>query len=58
MGVRSECTLFLRADAVARAWQLVQPILDEPPEIAFYPAGSWGPAQAEQLMDAGTWHLH
>ena len=36
-------TLFLRADTVDRAWEIVQPILDAMPAVYTYPAGTWGP---------------
>ena len=50
-----DATLFQRADMVEAAWDVVQPVLDvwsrTPPE-AFpnYAAGSWGPAEAFELM--------
>jgi glucose-6-phosphate 1-dehydrogenase len=48
-------TLFARGDAVEAAWQFVQPILDywkKAPEATLYgyPAGSWGPDIADQLI--------
>jgi glucose-6-phosphate 1-dehydrogenase len=50
--MRGDSTLFARTDEVEAAWGLVQPILDmqdeEPPP---YPAGSWGPAQADALLE-------
>ena len=48
-------TLFIRADEVEQAWRVVQPVLDawqdhgEPP--AGYPAGSWGPQEADLLLE-------
>jgi len=47
-------TLFIRSDEVLQAWTIVDPILtawetrDAP--IARYPAGTWGPKQADQLL--------
>jgi glucose-6-phosphate 1-dehydrogenase len=52
-----DATLFIRADEVHTAWEIVQPIIDAsesgalPP--AFYPAGTWGPGEAEQLLGEG-----
>ena len=51
-------TLFARADGVQRAWKVVQPVLDNMPPICFYPAGSWGPREAEFLIAPRRWHLH
>jgi glucose-6-phosphate 1-dehydrogenase len=50
-------TLFLRQDAVERAWAVVQPALDDPPPVHEYAAGTWGPPQAADLIAPRTWHL-
>jgi glucose-6-phosphate 1-dehydrogenase len=49
-------SLFTRADEVEAAWAIVTPIheawLDSPPpEFPNYPAGSWGPEEAEELIE-------
>jgi glucose-6-phosphate 1-dehydrogenase len=48
-------TLFIRSDEVDQAWQIVQPILstweDRPVPLAGYAAGTWGPRQADQLIE-------
>ncbi len=48
-------TLFMRRDLVETAWQWVMPILDRwaadrVAPIPTYPAGAWGPPEAEQLV--------
>lgn len=48
-------TLFMRADQVERAWEIIQPILDAwqtRPSVDFpnYTPGSWGPEDAEALI--------
>jgi glucose-6-phosphate 1-dehydrogenase len=49
-----DATLFIRADEVHTAWEIVQPIIDASESGAlppvFYPAGSWGPSEAEHLL--------
>lgn len=50
-------TLFLRQDGVERAWAVVQPVLENPPPLCLYPAGSWGPREADDLITPYTWHL-
>ncbi len=50
-------TLFVRADSVERAWQIVQPILDNPPPLHPYAAGSWGPTESTELIAPLPWHL-
>jgi glucose-6-phosphate 1-dehydrogenase len=49
-------TLFTRRDGVERAWELVQPILDHAGSVHPYPAGSWGPREAEDLIAPREWH--
>jgi glucose-6-phosphate 1-dehydrogenase len=54
-------TLFIRSDEVDQAWQIVQPILTTWEErsmpLAGYAAGTWGPRQADQLIqrDGRQW---
>jgi glucose-6-phosphate 1-dehydrogenase len=47
-------TLFIRADEVERAWTIVDPLLrswaEEGSPLSFYPAGSWGPHEADLLI--------
>jgi glucose-6-phosphate 1-dehydrogenase len=50
-------TLFARDDGVLRSWQVVQPVLDAMPAICTYPAGTWGPPEADDLIAPRTWHL-
>jgi len=49
-------TLFTRRDGVERAWELVEPVLDHPRPLHPYPAGSWGPREAEDLIAPREWH--
>ncbi len=51
-----DAMLFIRSDEVDQAWQIVAPIQEafafgEPP-LAHYPAGSWGPIEADRLIEA------
>ncbi len=47
-------TLFIRTDEVEQAWRIVQPLLDawadDPAPPLPYPAGTWGPERADQLL--------
>jgi glucose-6-phosphate 1-dehydrogenase len=52
--LRGDPTLFMRADELEAAWGFVTPILEAwaangPKDLATYPAGSWGPPQADEL---------
>lgn len=54
--MRGDATLFLRRDAVEIAWWLVMPVLEQwanekADPIPSYPAGSWGPQQANVLLE-------
>ncbi len=58
--MRGDQTLFARRDEVETAWALLNGVLNswaDAPDIPLYPAGSWGPEQADQLMaqDARRW---
>jgi len=55
-------TLFKRADTIEVGWELVEPVLDvwsalPPRNFGNYAAGSWGPAEADALIenDARSW---
>jgi glucose-6-phosphate 1-dehydrogenase len=57
-----DATLFQRADMVEAGWSVIQPIIDvwhALPARGFpnYAAGSWGPAEAEELLhrDGRSW---
>jgi glucose-6-phosphate 1-dehydrogenase len=54
-------TLFMRADQVEAAWQILMPILsfwtDNPPDdFPNYSSGTWGPEEAEGLIATGDHH--
>ena len=50
-------TLFAREDYVEEAWRIVDPALKSDTPVYEYQPGSWGPAQAAQLVSpAGGWH--
>ena len=50
-----DATLFQRADLVEAAWSAIQPVLDvwkalPPRDFPNYPAGTWGPKEADELL--------
>jgi len=58
--MRGDQTLFTRRDEVETAWTVisgVQQAWSDAPDIPGYPAGGWGPEQADQLMarDGRRW---
>jgi glucose-6-phosphate 1-dehydrogenase len=47
-------TLFIRADEAESAWSILKPMMhawSESREVATYPAGAWGPAEADDLLE-------
>jgi glucose-6-phosphate 1-dehydrogenase len=59
--MENESTLFMRADQVEMAWSVVTPIQEawatasQGVAIPTYPAGGWGPAEAEALITVDGW---
>ncbi|MCW2936300.1 MAG: zwf [Actinomycetia bacterium] len=49
--------LFTRPDGLASVWEVAEPLLSAPPEVRSYAPGSWGPAQARDLIAPGSWIL-
>ena len=61
-GITGDQTLFQRADMVEAGWAVVDPILDvwkalPPRNFPNYPAGSWGPKEADDIVarDGRSW---
>jgi glucose-6-phosphate 1-dehydrogenase len=59
-----DATLFTRSDSIEAAWNLLDPILKDweaqaGSGLLVYPVGSWGPAEADQLLarDERNWRL-
>ncbi len=50
-------TLFTRSDEVERAWEVISPVLENPPPVHFYEQGSWGPVEADELVLPRHWHI-
>lgn len=59
--IHGDSTLYARGDAVEACWEFIQPLLDHeksgsPSRIYGYPAGSWGPEGADDLVEGeNTW---
>ena len=50
-------TLFVRSDEVEESWRLYDPIIENPPPVHPYPAGTWGPRETYQQLgpQGATW---
>ena len=56
--MKGDATLFMRADQVEAAWQLVMPVLEawqaaSPSDFPNYAAGTWGPEDDQRLLSQG-----
>lgn len=50
-------SLFSGESAIEAAWDVVEPVLQNPPPVYPYPKGAWGPKEADRLTEAnGGWH--
>jgi glucose-6-phosphate 1-dehydrogenase len=47
-------TLFTRQDAIEETWRVVQPLLDDPGPVHPYEQGTWGPKEADALVNGVT----
>ncbi len=55
--MQGDATLFARQDVVEAAWAIVQPILDAQCRPVEYGSGTWGPPEADRLVqDIGGWN--
>lgn len=54
--MNGETSRFMHQDAVNETWRIMQPLLDAPPAVQPYAAGTWGPEEASRLIaGSGTW---
>jgi glucose-6-phosphate 1-dehydrogenase len=55
--MEGDAELFSRQDIVEASWRVVDPILDDATPVFPYAQGSWGPKEADRLLEPGeTWH--
>ncbi len=50
-------TLFTSADGIERLWEISAGLLESPPPVRPYAAGSWGPNAIHQLIAPYAWRL-
>lgn len=51
-----DAELFSRQDIVETSWRIVDPVLDNVTPVLSYTQGSWGPKEADRLLEGRTWH--
>jgi glucose-6-phosphate 1-dehydrogenase len=59
--MKGDLTLFVREDMVDAMWEVVDPIIERweqipPRDFPNYDAGSWGPAEADRLINEDGHH--
>jgi glucose-6-phosphate 1-dehydrogenase len=55
--IRGDATLFASDAAVEAAWAVVDPVLLSGGPVHSYEPGSWGPAEAQRIVDGDdSWH--
>jgi glucose-6-phosphate 1-dehydrogenase len=48
---------FAREDSVEEAWRVVEPVLEHPDPVVVYEPGSWGPPEADRIIEGDDcWH--
>ncbi len=55
--MRGDRTLFCSAEGIERLWEVSEPLLEQPPPVKVYAAGSWGPQAIYQLVAPYAWRL-
>ena len=55
--MRDDHTLFTTAEGIERLWEISTPLLEAPPPVRLYAAGSWGPKSVHQLIAPHAWRL-
>jgi glucose-6-phosphate 1-dehydrogenase len=51
--IQGDPMLFTREDAVEAAWAVVEPVLGQATRLYEYEPGTWGPREAEGLVEGG-----
>ena len=55
--MRGDHTLFTTAEGIESLWERSEQLLDDPPPVKNYPAGTWGPNAIHQLIAPNAWRL-
>jgi glucose-6-phosphate 1-dehydrogenase len=52
--ISGDQTLFVHGDEVEESWRVYTPLLEDPPRVRPYAAGTWGPREADSLAIVET----
>jgi glucose-6-phosphate 1-dehydrogenase len=53
--MRGDQTLFIHREGLERAWEVLEPVFDDPPPVRRYDPGTWGPAEADEVISPRRW---
>jgi glucose-6-phosphate 1-dehydrogenase len=53
--MRGDQTLFIRQEGLERAWEVLEPVFETRPVARRYNPGTWGPAEADELISPRRW---
>ena len=55
--MEGDAELFSARTSIERSWEIVDPVLDDATPVRAYPPGTWGPLEADRLVEpVGGWH--
>ena len=55
--MRGDSSRFTRQDGVEETWRIFEPLLNNPPPVHRYAPGTWGPDEANRLVERfDGWH--
>lgn len=54
--MKGDAFRFARVDYVDEAWRIVDPVLQSDGPVYQYETGTWGPGEANRIVDGGAWH--
>jgi glucose-6-phosphate 1-dehydrogenase len=55
--MRGDTSLFTQDACVEAAWRVIDPVLRAPQPVIQYDPGTWGPAEADRVIEGDeTWH--
>jgi glucose-6-phosphate 1-dehydrogenase len=55
--MQGDPSLFSREDTIEAQWRIIEPVLENPPPLAVYEPGTWGPPEADRLLPkCHKWH--
>jgi len=54
--MKGNAAQFAREDYVEEAWRIVDPVIRSATPVHQYEPGTWGPKEADRIIESGAWH--